>query len=223
MYHLGEEYDLPRVKERINENFDRYGAVYYNRNFNPLYQQPKFLPFQPAQKKTYVLKGSLKSTKKIGGLRGLYLHYCYLMGIYPKEKQHRPLSPQMREEWRKIDEYSRRVRLICSKKLKTVEDVQGLIDSNTKQLAELKAQRDKCYNRPRRCDDPQKKDQIKTGRSALTEQMTKLRKENKTAGNIISEQEKMRENMQIERAFIAAKREREQPQRRKNESNRGER
>ena len=33
------------------------------------------------------VKGSLKDAKKIGGLRGLYLHYCYKLGILPKNRK----------------------------------------------------------------------------------------------------------------------------------------
>ena len=45
----------------------------------------------PAEKKLSVqrhyqirVSGNFKQTRKIGGLRGLYLHYCYLLGILPK-------------------------------------------------------------------------------------------------------------------------------------------
>ena len=48
----------------------------------------KFQSFSKEQPQVRVIKvkGTLKDTKKIGGLRGLYLHYCYKLGILPKKK-----------------------------------------------------------------------------------------------------------------------------------------
>lgn len=49
----------------------------------------KFQSFSEPQPqvKVYRVKGSLKNAKKIGGLRGLYLHYCYKLGILPKGRK----------------------------------------------------------------------------------------------------------------------------------------
>ena len=49
----------------------------------------KFSKFAEPQRQVtvYRLKGSLKGAKKIGGLRGLYLHYCYRLGILPKNRK----------------------------------------------------------------------------------------------------------------------------------------
>ena len=46
----------------------------------------RFSEPQP-QVKVYRVKGSLKNSKKMGGLRGLYLHYCYKLGILPKGRK----------------------------------------------------------------------------------------------------------------------------------------
>lgn len=43
--------------------------------------------FSEPQVKVYRVKGSLKNARKIGGLRGLYLHYCYKLGILPKGRK----------------------------------------------------------------------------------------------------------------------------------------
>ena len=66
LYKLGEEYTNDRIMERISEN--SYAVKFQS------FSEP-----QP-QVKVYRVKGSLKNAKKIGGLRGLYLHYCYKLG-----------------------------------------------------------------------------------------------------------------------------------------------
>ena len=73
LYKLGEEYTKERIMERITEN--SY-AVKSSRFTEP-----------QRTVKVFRVKGSLTGAKKIGGLRGLYLHYCYKLGILPKNKK----------------------------------------------------------------------------------------------------------------------------------------
>ena len=64
----------------------------------------KFQSFSEPQVKVYRVKGSLKNARKIGGLRGLYLHYCYKLGILPKGRKqnyarlHYLLKDDLRED-----------------------------------------------------------------------------------------------------------------------------
>ena len=73
LYKLGEDYTNERIMERIREN--SY-AVKFSRFAGP----QKTIP-------VYRLKGTLNGAKKIGGLRGLYLHYCYKLGILPNNRK----------------------------------------------------------------------------------------------------------------------------------------
>ncbi len=59
---------------------------------------------RPPRPKHYHVQGSFFSAKKIGGLRGLYLHWCYLLGILQKKNPRKPLSPEMRQEVRKLEQ-----------------------------------------------------------------------------------------------------------------------
>ena len=70
LYKLGEKYTNDRIMERISKN--SYAVKFQS------FSEPQL------QVKVYRVKGSLKNAKKIGGLRGLYLHYCYKLGILPK-------------------------------------------------------------------------------------------------------------------------------------------
>ena len=119
LYRLGEDYDLPALRERIEENRQRYAHDFS-------YQRYKPIPIQRPQPKCLRLKGSFSTVKKIGGFRGLYLHYCYCLGILPKGSR-RPLSPDLREECRRLDAISRQTQLICQEKLDTRQDVADFI------------------------------------------------------------------------------------------------
>ena len=71
---LGDEYSLDRIKERI----------YDNRNSARLEPFQKGYYHRPRQ---YVLLTREHKIRKVGGLYGLYLHYCYKLGYLPKYKK----------------------------------------------------------------------------------------------------------------------------------------
>ncbi len=196
LYRLGEDYDLPAIRERIGENRQRYA-----RDFS--YQRYKPIPIQRIRPKRFRLNGSFSKVKKIGGLRGLYLHYCHCLGIIPKHSAHKPLSPELREECRRLDAYSRQTQLLCREKLDTVEDVQAFIDGHKDELDRLQAARQKCYNRLRRCDDGAEIAGIKAERDKLTAMMALCRRDIKTAGEVLSRSGKLKENLKLEQEMQA--------------------
>ena len=99
------------------------------------------------------LDGSLSGVRQIGGFRGLYFHYCYCLGLLHKNSPRRSLSPELREECRRLDAISRQAQLICREKLDTAEEVRSFISGKQSEMKKLGAARQHCYNRLRRCDD----------------------------------------------------------------------
>ncbi len=196
LYRLGEDYDLPAIRERTEANRQRYACDFS-------YQRYKPTPVQRIRPKRFRLNGSFSTVKKIGGLRGLYLHYCYCLGIIPKCSRHKPLSPELREECRRLDAYSRQTQLVCREKLDAVEDVQAFIDGRKDELDRLQAARQKCYNRLRRCDDRMEIAAIKAERDKLTAMMALCRRDIKTAGEVLSRSGKLKENLKLEQEMQA--------------------
>ncbi len=54
------------------------------------YQRYKPVPVQRPRPRRLRLNVSFSTVKKIGGFRGLYLHYCYCLGILLQGRGHRP-------------------------------------------------------------------------------------------------------------------------------------
>ena len=152
--------------------------------------QPKYLRPTPV-----TFRGSFKSTKKITGLKALYLYYCYLLGYLPKKNQHKPLSPEMREAWRRIERYSQNIRLICKQDFKTTDDVKQFIKSNTEQIKMLEKERNRIRSRMNRTDDPDEKENYKAQRDDITTILTAIRKDNKTAKHIIEDSPIIKEDI----------------------------
>ena len=189
LYKLGCDYTNERITERIRENT-------YAVKFTSL-AEPK------NQVKRYRVNGSVKTAKKIGGLRGLYLHYCYCLGILPKGSSHRPLSPELREECRRLDTISQQAKLICREKMDRLEDVADFISVKQAEIKELEAARQKCYNCLRRCDDGVEIAQIKAQRDRLTAAIAVCRKDIKTAEGVLSRSDRLKENLRLEQEMQA--------------------
>ncbi len=188
---LGEKYDWQNIVEQINmqDGFALFPAYKeFNRSNKTKYIKPQ----------KYVFKGSFATVKKVTGLKALYLYYCYRLGYLPKEKQHKPLSPEMKEAWRKINRYSNQVRLISKYNLDNTDKVRQFIKDNEEQIAIITNQRNQIYNKLRRCKDTDKISELKSERDCCTKQLTKLRKEIKNANTILNDVEGIKMNIKAE-------------------------
>ncbi len=153
MHRLGEEYLPENIIARIRSN-----TIKACGNYN------YFMNRKPNRPRKRRVHGSFSKAGKVTGLVALYYHYRYLLGLTPKK--YRPLSPEIREDLRRLNRYSEQVRLIGRKHFKDDVDV----------ITDLKSERDR-----------------------LTDRLAKLRKEVRTANNIVADITKMKENIRIER------------------------
>ena len=118
LYKLGEEYTNDRIMERISEN--SYAVKFQS------FSEP-----QP-QAKVYRVKGSLKNAKKIGGLRGLYLHYCYKLGILPKgrKQNYARLHYLLKDDLMKMEAITQETRLLCRNHIVVLDSILNRITQN---------------------------------------------------------------------------------------------
>ncbi len=188
---LGVNYDWNNIVEQIytQDNFTLFPAYKeFNRESKMKYVKPE----------KYIFKSSFASVKKVTGLKALYLYYCYRLGYLPKKNQHKPLSPEMKQAWRKIDKLSAQVRLISKYNLDDTNDVQQFIADNQEQIVLVINQRNQIYNKLRRCRDTDKILHLKSERDICTKQLTKLRKEIKTANAILNDTDEIKLNIKAE-------------------------
>lgn len=188
---LGEKYDWHNIVEQINtqDGFTLFPAYKeFNRGSKTKYVKAK----------KYTFKGSFTTVKKVTGLKALYLYYCYRLGYLPKNKQHKPLSPEMKQAWRKIDKISNQVRLISKYDLNTTDDVQRFIRDSNEQIVLITNQRNQIYNKLRRCKDTDKISNLKSERDCCSAKLKSLRTEIKTANTILNDVDEMKKNIKAE-------------------------
>ena len=187
LYKLGEDYTNERILERIREN--SY-AVKFARFAEPT-----------REVKVYRLKGSLKDVRKIGGLRGLYLHYCYKLGILPKGKQpnYAKLHYLLKDDLMKMDAITKETRLLCRNHIDTVEQLLSYKGSLETEMADLTEQRKELYSKSRKISG-EEKEAVKARLTEITERMKVLRKEVRLCGGIEARNDTLKEKLSTIRA-----------------------
>ena len=210
LYRLGEAYDRDGIYRRILENGDRRYAE-TARKYYEFIGKPVFT--NDVQQKPHRLKGSFKAAKKITGFYALYLHYCYLLGVIPKDKPHTPLSPEMREACRKLERYSEQARLVGKYKLRDIPAVEDFIAKNQAEMKLLADYRERLRKELASCHEPDRKRELTAKRNDCTQALAQLRKEIKTAGNVIADNAEIKENIRVEeqmrRAMASPKKDKE--------------
>ena len=196
LYRLGEDYDIPAMLKQIERNNYLYGRRMYE-HFREEEEHKTCRP--PA--KQYRLRGSYRHVKKATGLQAVYLRFCFELGILPKHSSRQPFSPEMREECRRMESYSRQAVLIARERFHAPEDVERFLTEKQNEMDALTAARSKCYNRIRRCEDPEQLSEIRRERDGLTAQIAEVRREQKTAQEILRRHETMIELMKQEEAM----------------------
>ena len=190
MYHLGEEYLPKNIASRVNQN--------------PYYMQNRYLEFVKPKRnkkkyKVYIFKGDLKNISKMKGIDILFLLLFHLLGLIPKRENYKPLSPEMRQEVRKMERYSKEIRLIVTEKIKTIEDVKSYILQTEENMKDVANIRQKYRNKLRNCTDDKLIKNYKTKRDECTNILNTYRKNFKTANCILEDIPKVKEVVKIEK------------------------
>ena len=191
LYHLGEKYFPKNIADRIFKN--------------PYYVQDEYYKLMKPKKKyrqynkVYKFKGDLKNIQKITGIDVLFIILFHLLGLIPKRENYKPLSPEMRQEVRKMERYSNEIRLIVAEKIKTVDDVKSYISQTEKKIENVTNLRQKYRNKLRNCTDDKLIKEYKTKRDECTTILNKYRKNLKIANYILEDTPKVKKVIRIEK------------------------
>ena len=129
---FGTEYSIKRIKERIDEEktiripfIEEYGI-----------KKPKrFVPYHK---------------KKHKGLYSLFIHYCYLLKVFPKKYPRKPLAAYIRVDIKEMDSISKQTELLVKNKIVTDEQFLLFKQEKEKNLDNLLKEREdlwKEYNK----------------------------------------------------------------------------
>ena len=182
---LGEEYTKDRIRERLIENRDN-------------------IFFEPFQPKTYRPKQCVLLTRehkirKVGGLYGLYLHYCYKLGTLPKYQKQNPARVHylLRDDLMKLDELTAQTTLLGKNHIGTTEELFIYKQSVEDEIKSLTAERTHLRNETRKVNITD--DQLSAAKNEISEisdRLKGLRKEVKLCDGIAQRSGEMKEHLE---------------------------
>lgn len=212
LYRLGEEYTIERIREKTLANplvfyydyreFMNTPLAEYKKNDKQYHTNNNY--------KTYKYKGSFSNLKGKGCLELLFLLVLYLAGVKPIKRtqnqyqRHKPLSPEMKAEVRKMDRYSENIRLIASENIETEKDLDKFIINTEDVIKETESIRQKYRNKLRHCTDEEKIREYKQERDTCTLLIEKNRKKLKIANHIKQDIPRVKEKIKIEKEMCVA-------------------
>ena len=167
MRNFGEDYSLNSIRRRILSQS------------RPEREKPKQTP----EILRVRLIGSLKTARKLTGFRALYVHYCYLLGIFPKncpQQSRKRLHFLLREDLLKLDAITAETRLIVGHRIDTAEQLFRYRDEVNGKIEVMTAGRKQLYKLQRTAavkSDLEKAAEVKAQIDALSKELAALRKE----------------------------------------------
>ena len=170
---FGEDYTLENIRRRILEQS----------------RPARSLPEPAPKTKRYRMSGNWKGRKKVTGFRALYLHYCYLLGVFPKNKQQnkRRLHFLLREDLIKLDAITQEARLLGTNHIDTAQQLSSYKENLETRIDSLTMQRKQLYRKQRTVavkSDKAASQQVKTEIDSLSRELKKLRWEVKLCSDI---------------------------------------
>ena len=191
--------------------------VRLERNFSPAYSiegirarilsqrsPERPMPEPPAKLRSARYKGSFRAVPRATGFRALYFHYCYLLGIFPKNrpKSNKRLHFLLREDLIKLDAISEEMKLLAGHRIDTGEQLFSYQDSLTGKIEALTADRKELYRKQRTVavkSDDTGLAEVKASIAALSKELAALRREVKLCDDIAARSGVMREKIKAVR------------------------
>ena len=180
---LGEEYTNERILARLSEER----------------QAIRMEPFQrkSIRPRQYLLMTRKDRLRKVGGLRGLYLRYCYELGYLPKyRKRWSRVHYLLKDDLLRCEQYSKQARLLGTYHIETREDLASFISDKNAEYEKLFAKRDELRKIARRVMPEESRAEIKKEITELTEKLKALREEIKLSEDIRERSDTLKENIE---------------------------
>lgn len=157
---FGEEYSIDNIKRRILETHS--------------IRVP--FPEEYSRAKRKYTGRKIKYQNKVSGIYKLYLHYCYLLKIFPRKYPNKYLPPSIRADIKKMDRISDEAKLLSRNNIKTTEQLFSYKKDLSDELAKLKGQKEDYYYDLKR-KKTSNKVQIQNEISSLTDKINYLKRE----------------------------------------------
>ena len=206
---LGDEYKKDRILERIFQTGNR---AHFNQFSEPYKKTRAKYRQTPLQELEY----QLRRVKYMNTLEALfYLFMELLKPSTPKPNYTPPLSPELRQEIRKLKQYQKQFRLLHDENINTVPELEAFIGNLSKQIDDLDAERKRIDNKRRRAKTDEDKYMYLSEIRGISAQIKPIRDKLEIAKATMESAPKVHQLLDIEREM-----ERKVPVKKKEEKSR---
>ena len=181
---MGKTYDKEAIQQKLIEN-----------------QSKQRLGMRSLQVRTKrkCLQELKKPKRRISGLRGRYLHYCYRLGAFQKRQNHGRVHYLYRDDLLKLNNITAEARLLCETKIESAEELFAYEKKLESEVKDLCVERKKRYNETRRAGlSAEQKENLAKEREALTAEIRACRRKIHLCENIMDRSKRLKETMEQE-------------------------
>ena len=179
-------------KVRIEKTF---GSDYSKDSINKRLYYSKQINFKPMPQKSIFQEYLTKTNNHHKGIYGLYLYYCYLLGVFPKNHPKQYLSYSIRQEIKKLDSFSEQTRFMVANKIETKEDLESFAKNNYEEYRNLMGKRENLWRRYHRAKNEDKKSEIFAEINSIQPTIKELRKLDNYCKEIRKKSESIQDNL----------------------------
>ena len=187
---LGPQFSREAIRERCLENQRKpelYGYAYPQRKRAPL----------------LAIEYHLRQAQRQDTVTLLFEIFIELLKICTgsniENTDRRPLSPAMRAEVRKLDQYLEEYKLLCDHRIESSKELLSFQEGLTARISALEEQRYDLRLKLRRVKSPEEEAGLKEHCKKITKELTPLRRERKTVLRIAEHIPKIQELLDAER------------------------
>ena len=192
---LGDDYKKSKIIERIAQKGNRapYGR------FSEVHNRARA---KYRQKPLAELEYQLSREKYMGALEAIfYLFLELLKPSAPKPNYTPPLSPELRQEIRKFEQYQKQFRLLHDENINTVPELEAFIGKLSIQISELEEERSKTDNKRRRAKTDEETKAYYAKIRSISAQLKPIRDKLKIAKATLESVPKIEQLLDIERTM----------------------
>lgn len=173
---FGEEYSMDNIEERIMSNT----------SYIPLLAKSKIKRYKGKNRK------SIRYDR--GSLYRLYLYYCYMFKVFPKNNRIK-LSENMKKEVRKMEQMSNEIKFICRNKIKSTDELFSYKKNLAEELNNQMKERCKLRRNRENCQDSEERQKICNEILVVSDKINYLKKEVKLCEDVRKRNITMKENI----------------------------
>ncbi len=159
-------------KVRIEKAF---GSDYTKDRINERLYSSRQIVFKPIPQKSIFQEYLSKTNSHHKGIYGLFLYYCYLLKVFPKEHPKQYLPYSIRQEIKKLDSFSEQTRFMVENKIEAKEDLEEFAKNNYEEYRNLMGKRENLWKKYNRAKTEEKQTELLTEINDIQPKIKELR------------------------------------------------